>query len=96
MHRGIATAIASDFLLNRRQNRKEFLQREANLPFFIAKCIATVTVSLPQRNRNLFPRKNRCVQFDHVIADFDCESSPGDGALSSREREGGGNEANIL
>ena len=35
-------------------------------PFFIAKCIATATVSLPQRNRNLFPRKNRCVQFDRV------------------------------
>ena len=34
--------------------------------FFIAKCIATATVSLPQRNRNLFPRKNRCVQFDRV------------------------------
>ena len=35
-------------------------------PFFIAKRIATATVSLPQRNRNLFPRKNRCVQFDCV------------------------------
>ena len=35
-------------------------------PFFIAKRIATATVSLPQRNRNLFPRKNRCVQFDRV------------------------------
>ena len=32
-------------------------------PFFIAKCIATATASLPQRNRNLFPRKSRCVQF---------------------------------
>ena len=66
MHHGIATAIASDFL-NRRRNRKEFPQREAKiLPFFIAKCIATATVSLPQRNRNLFPRKNRSVQFDRV------------------------------
>ena len=36
------------------------------MPFFIAKCIATATISLPQRNRNLFPRKNRCVQFDRV------------------------------
>ena len=35
-------------------------------PFFIAKCIATATVSLPQRNRNLFPRKNRCVQFERA------------------------------
>ena len=35
-------------------------------PFFIVKCIATATVSLPRRNRNLFPRKNRCVQFDRV------------------------------
>ena len=65
MHHGIATAIASDFL-NRRRNRKEFPQREANLAIFIAKCIARTSVSLPQRNRNLFPRKNRCVQFDRV------------------------------
>ena len=65
MHHGIATAIASDFL-NRRRNRKEFPQREANLAIFIAKRIATATVSLPQRNRNLFSRKNRCVQFDRV------------------------------
>ena len=36
------------------------------MPFFIAKCIAAATVSLPQRNRNLFPRKNRCVQFDRA------------------------------
>ena len=56
---------ASDFL-NRRRNRKEFPQREANLAIFIAKCIATATVPLPQRNRNLFPRKSRCVQFDRV------------------------------
>ena len=66
MHHGIATAIASDFL-NRRRNRKEFPQRGANFAIFlIAKCIATATVSFPQRNRNLFPRKNRCVQFDRV------------------------------
>ena len=28
--------------------------------------MATANVSLPQRDRNLFPRKNRCVQFDCV------------------------------
>ena len=33
MHHGIATAIASDFL-NRRRNRKEFPQREANFAIF--------------------------------------------------------------
>ena len=53
LNHGIATAIASDFL-NRKRNRKESPQREAN------------SVSLPQRNRNLLPRKNRCVQFDRV------------------------------
>ena len=54
-----------DFL-NRRRNRKEFPQREANLAVFHRKGIATAIVSLPQRNRNLFPRKNRCVQFDRI------------------------------
>ena len=48
VHHGIATAIASDFL-NCRRNHKEFLQREASLAIFIAKRIATATVSLPQR-----------------------------------------------
>ena len=42
MHHGIATAIASDFL-NRRRNRKEFPQREANLAIFHRKM---------HRNRN--------------------------------------------
>ena len=42
MHHGIATAIASDFL-NRRRNRKEFPQREANLAVFHRKM---------HRNRN--------------------------------------------
>ena len=64
VHHGIATAIASDFL-NRRRNRRKSPQREI-WPFFITKCIATATTSLPQRNRNLFSRKNRCVQFDRV------------------------------
>ena len=44
----------SDFLTHKR-DRKEFLQQIS--PFFIAKCIATATVSLPQRNRNLFPER---------------------------------------
>ena len=52
---GIADEIARNF-----RNEKQIW------PFFIAKCIATATVSLPQRNRNLFPRKNRCVEFDCV------------------------------
>ena len=45
---------------------RNFRSEKQIWPFFIAKCIATATVSLPQRNRNLFPRKNRCVQFDRV------------------------------
>ena len=36
------------------------------MAIFHRKCIATATASLPQRNRNLFPRKNRCVEFDRV------------------------------
>ena len=42
VHHGIATAIASDFL-NRKRNRKEFPQREANLAIFHRKM---------HRNRN--------------------------------------------
>ena len=45
---------------------RNFRSKKQIWPFFIAKCIATATVSLPQRNRNLFPSKNRCVQFDRV------------------------------
>ena len=45
---------------------RNFSSEKQIWPFFIAKCIATATESLPQRNRNLFPRKNRWVQFDRV------------------------------
>ena len=45
---------------------RNFRSEKQIWPPFIAKCIAAATVSLPQRNRNLFPRKNRCVQFDRV------------------------------
>ena len=65
MHHGIATAIASDFWIAG-EIARNFRSEKQIWPFFIAKCIATATVSLPQRNRNLFPRKNRCVQFHRV------------------------------
>ena len=45
---------------------RNFRSEKQIWPFFIAKRIATATLSVPQRNRNLFPRKNRCVQFDLV------------------------------
>ena len=45
---------------------RNFRSEKQIWPFCIAKCIATATVSLPQRNRIRFPRKNRCVQFDCV------------------------------
>ena len=65
VHHSIATAIASDFLIAG-EIARNFRSEKRIWPFFIAKSIATTTVSLPQRNRNLFPRKNRCVQFDRV------------------------------
>ena len=86
MHHGIATAIASDFL-NRRRNREEFPQRKANLAIFHRKMhrnrnrIVTAEKSQPisqkESLRTVSPRKR--------IADFDRESSPGDGALRSRK-----------
>ena len=51
MRYGIATAIASEFL-NRRQNRKEFLQREANLATFHRK-------THRNRNRIVTRKENR-------------------------------------
>ena len=65
MHHGIATAIASDFWIAD-EIARNFRSEKQIWPFFIAKCIATATVSLPQRNRNLFPRKNRFTQFDRI------------------------------
>ena len=45
---------------------RKFRSEKQIRPFFIAKCIATATVSPLQRNRNLFPWKSRCVQFDRA------------------------------
>ena len=61
MHHGIATAIASDFLPFAGEIARTFHSEKQIWSFFKG-----ATVSLPQRNRNLFPRKNRCVQFDRV------------------------------
>ena len=82
MHHGIATAIASDFL-NRRRNRKEFPQREANFAIFhrkmhrnrnrIVAAEKSQPVSPGEWLRTVWPRKQ--------IANPDRKSSPGDGAL---------------
>ena len=102
MHHGIATAIASDFRIAD-EIARNFRSEKPIWPSFIAKRIATATVSLPQKIASwnldklvgttcsysnttgpaMKPSKNRCVQFwpRKRIVDFDCKSSPGDGAL---------------
>ena len=62
---GIAAAIAIDFL-NRPRNREEFPQREANLAILHRKMHRKRNRIVTAENRNLFPRKNRCVEFDDV------------------------------
>ena len=52
MHHGIATAIASDFWIAD-EIARNFRNEKQLWPFFIAKRIATATVSLPQNKRLL-------------------------------------------
>ena len=60
MHHGIGTAIASDFL-NRRRNRKEFPQREANLAIFYRK-------THRNHNRIVTAKKNRLLESGQACA----------------------------
>ena len=61
---------------------RNFCSEKQIWPFFIAKCIATATVSSPQKNRAISEKESlRNVWLRKQIADFNHKSSPGDGAL---------------